>query len=88
MNDKTINWRRWKSKRDDPQPGRFILVRRVAFNDILYAYAIGTYSFHVTRYMALSAQERGPMLNSYIMDMYFSKGDEWIYADDLKKKDV
>lgn len=81
-----INWNTWKSKRDDPRPGCFILVRRVGYNDVVYAYTVGTYTRNGTRYMMLTAQERSPMLNSYIVDMYFNIGDEWIYADDLRKQ--
>lgn len=80
---KQIDWRVWKTKEDNPFSDRFILVRSFKYNDILYAYYAGG-----AEYMIITAKRQFETLSSYVLKSGFNEGDEWIYADDLKKEET
>lgn len=72
------DWHTCRYKRNYPHPESFVLVRRD--NEIKYAYYVGE-----RRFLSLEAHVRGEMLQSYILEDYFTDGDEWIEIRTLKK---
>lgn len=77
-------WNEWKSDRDNPKSGKEIFIKLK--NDTL---GIGGFVFalfvdRLNGYIMLTYQISGNTMQTFCTHNYFTKGDKWIYVEDLK----